>query len=185
MEKLTERLPLERVAVLIGRNGEVKAEIEELTGAKLNVDGKTGEVEITPGREAKDKGDYNVYRASLIVQAIAVGFSPQRALSLLEDYQFLEVIDLREFARKPGDASKIASRVIGTEGRARKELERRSKALISVFDNQVGVIGDSEALVLVGKAVELIIKGLPHASVYSLIEKEKKRHEEESFKARI
>ena len=43
------RLPKERVGVAIGPDGEVKREIERRTGAKLTLDGETGEVIIEPG----------------------------------------------------------------------------------------------------------------------------------------
>jgi len=41
------KIPKERVAVLIGKNGEVKKELEEYTSAKIEIDSKEGDVKIT------------------------------------------------------------------------------------------------------------------------------------------
>ena len=45
------KIPKDRVAVLIGRKGEVKREIEECTNSKVKIDSKEGEVTVSGTEE--------------------------------------------------------------------------------------------------------------------------------------
>ncbi len=47
------KIPMERIGVLIGHNGETKQDLEEKSGVKLNIDSKEGEVTIDE-QEVKD-----------------------------------------------------------------------------------------------------------------------------------
>ena len=42
------KIPKDRIAVLIGKNGEVKREIEELTESRIEIDSKEGDVVFDP-----------------------------------------------------------------------------------------------------------------------------------------
>ena len=95
-EKLV-RIPNDRIAVLIGKSGNIKSKIERLCYVSLNIDGDTGEILI------KSKGDVEKiqpFKAMEIVTAIGRGFSPENALTLLKGENTLHIIDLREFAGK-------------------------------------------------------------------------------------
>lgn len=48
------KIPRERVGVLIGKNGEVKAQIERLTQTDLEIDSETGAVTLIPHDELDD-----------------------------------------------------------------------------------------------------------------------------------
>ena len=73
------KIAKERIAILIGKKGEIKRKIARLTNTKIKVDSKEGDVIIT------GEDGLGVYAAKQIVQAIARGFNPDKALSLLDD----------------------------------------------------------------------------------------------------
>ncbi|MFN4133864.1 MAG: KH domain-containing protein, partial [Candidatus Hadarchaeales archaeon] len=91
------RLPKERIGAAVGPDGSVKKEIESRTRARITLDSETGEVKI----EGKDP--LGVLKAGEIIKAIARGFSPQRAFRLLQDDQFLDIVDIAEYV---GDSRK-------------------------------------------------------------------------------
>ncbi len=73
------KVPLERIAVIVGPNGEVKEFIEEKSATSININSQTGDVEI----DIKDpiKG----LRIKDVINAIASGFSPEKAFRLFDD----------------------------------------------------------------------------------------------------
>ncbi|MGI0090773.1 MAG: KH domain-containing protein [Nitrososphaerales archaeon] len=163
-------MPLERVGVLVGKEGIVKEEIERRCGVTLEIDGKTGEARITYKPEALIES--NPFKASDIVTAIARGFSPQRAFYLLEEEKILSLIDLREYAGKSENAMiRIKSRLIGTEGKARKIIEELAGAQISIYGHTVAIIGESDASKVAKEAVDKLAKGGTHKSTYELLQK--------------
>ena len=94
-EKLV-RIPNDRIAVLIGKSGSVKSQIEKLCRVMLEVDGETGEVLVSSTEDDAEKT--NPFKAVEIVMAVGRGFSPEVAMTLLKDQNTLHIIDLKEFA---------------------------------------------------------------------------------------
>jgi len=93
------KVPLERIAVLVGQKGSTKELIEEKSTAMLNIDSDSGDVEIKDPKDAL-KG----MRAREVVHAIARGFSPEKALKLFDnEYLMFEAIDLSNIARTEKD----------------------------------------------------------------------------------
>ncbi|MHA2161549.1 MAG: KH domain-containing protein, partial [Candidatus Thorarchaeota archaeon] len=78
----TVRVPAERVGVIVGRNGRVKRRVEELTNAKIEVSSE-GVVTITSPEETEDP--VLAWKARDMIRAIARGFSPNRALTLIDE----------------------------------------------------------------------------------------------------
>ncbi len=164
------RVPLERVGALVGKEGVVKTEIERRCGVTLEIDGKTGETRISYEPEALLEA--NPFKAYDIVSAIARGFSPQRAFSLLQEERILTLIDLREYAGKSENALvRIKSRLIGTEGKARKIIEELTQSEISIYGHTVAIIGDPEESKIAKEAIDKLAKGGTHKSAYELLQK--------------
>jgi ribosomal RNA assembly protein len=164
------RVPLERVGVLVGKDGLVKSEIERKCGVTLEIDGKTGETRISYQPEALI--ETNPFKAQDIVSAIARGFSPQRAFSLLQEERLLTLIDLREYAGKSENAMvRIRSRLIGTEGKARRIIEELSGAEISVYGHTVAIIGEPDQARIAKEAVDKLAKGGTHKATYEMLQK--------------
>ncbi len=169
------RIPKERVGVLVGPNGKVKQYIEDKLSVKLDVDSEVGDVNITLCEKA---GDPSVlFRAKDVVSAIGRGFAPEHAFRLIrnEDSVF-DVVDLREiFGRSESDIKRVKGRIIGMEGKTRKIIEELSEADIVVYGHTVGIIGTFEQANTARTAIQMLIDGCQHHSVYKYLAK--KRHE--------
>ncbi len=174
MEEFTYELkaPKERVAVLIGKKGEVKRYIEEQTNCKLNIDSKEGDV-IVSGKDG-----ISLFTAKEIIRAISRGFVPEKAFLLLnQDYQ-LEVIDISDYAK---NLDRVKARIIGTGGKARKTMEDLTGCYISVYGKTISVLGEIEDLFNTAEAVKELVRGAPHRNVYSKLEKMKRRRKVEKI----
>jgi len=178
-EKLI-RIPNDRIAVLIGKSGNVKLKIEKLCQISLDIDGDTGEVLIKSQGDVKN---IQPFKAMEIVTAIGRGFSPENALTLLKGENALHVIDLREFAGKSSaNVERIKGRIIGEGGRARRNMENLSGTHISVYGRTVSIIGDSRKLRLTVDAISSISSGSLHGSVYSKLEAANRQAKHEKMK---
>lgn len=171
MTQLFVKIPKERIGVLIGTNGSVKDYIQERLPVKLDIDSETGDVTITLKKDAEDPS--LLFKAKDIVMAIGRGFSPERAFRLLnnEDYM-LEIIDLRDVVGKSeSDLRRIKGRIIGRNGRTREIIEEMSGALVSVYGHTVAIIGDVEQVGIAREAINMLIGGSEHATVYKFLQK--------------
>jgi ribosomal RNA assembly protein len=164
---LYARIPEERIGVLIGPGGRTKREIAERTGTGIQVDAEEGEIRISGPDEDPD----GTMRARDIALAIGRGFSPERAFRLLKDGTYLAILDIKfTTGHHEKDAlRRIRARVIGTRGRARARLEELSGCSVSVFGSTVALIGDEAQLERGTRAVELLLKGSEHSTVFHLL----------------
>ncbi len=174
------RIPNDRIAVLIGKSGNVKSQIEKLCHVSLDIDGDTGEVLI---KSYGDVENFSPFKAMEIVTAIGRGFSPEHALTLLNGENALHVIDLREFAGKSSaNVERIKGRIIGEGGRARRNMENLSGTHISVYGRTVSIIGDSSKLRKTVDAISSISSGSLHGTVYSKLEAANRQAKQEKMK---
>lgn len=181
MTQLFVRIPKERIGVLIGTSGSVKDYIQEKLPVKINIDSGTGDVTITLKEGAEDPS--LIFKARDIVTAIGRGFSPERALRLLdgEDYM-LEIIDLRDVVGKSeSDLRRIKGRIIGRDGRTREIIEEMSGALVSVYGHTVAIIGDIEQVNVAREAINMLINGSEHATVYKILERRRQELKRRRF----
>ena len=163
------KVPKNRVAVIIGKEGTVKKDLEEATGTKLNIDSKEGDVFVS-GEDA-----LGLYTAREIIRAIGRGFNPEIAMLLLKPDYIFEVIDLKEFVGKSKDVMlRLKGRVIGKEGKSRRLIEELTECNISVFGKTISVIGLPEPAANARYAVESLLRGSTHANVYKWLEKRRK-----------
>ncbi|MCK4757171.1 MAG: RNA-processing protein [Thermoplasmata archaeon] len=162
------RMPKERVAVLIGHDGKVKKQIEKLASVKINVESKSGDVAISfKGNDT----NFKALAARDIVKAIARGFSPNRAMCLFDDDNYLELLDVRDYAGKSHKHNRrIRARLIGTKGKTRHLIEELSGAEMSIYGNTVGLIGDVHSLDAAKRATQMLLEGSEHSAVYRFLE---------------
>lgn len=169
---LYTRIPLERVGVLIGPDGRTKKRVEDETGVTIEVDSRTGEVTIDE-RGAEDPS--LALKALDIARAIGRGFSEERALRLLDPDEYLRAIDIRDYAGKSKKRiAQIKGRLIGTKGKTRKTIEELTGVEMSVYRNTVSLIGDIVSISIAEKAVEMMLEGSEHSSVYRYLESKRK-----------
>ena len=163
------KLPKERIAVLIGKKGEVKKRIEEETKTKIKIDSKEGDIFI------KGSDALSLFNAREVVTAIGRGFNPEIAELLLRGDYGLEVSDITDFTGKnKSNMIRLKGRVIGREGKSRKIIEELTECYISVYGKTIAIIGKSEDLVNAKRAVESLLHGSPHSNVYRWLEKRRR-----------
>ena len=156
------KVPKNRVAVLIGKEGSVKKDLEESTKTKLNIDSKEGDVFVS-GEDA-----LGLYTAREIIKAIGRGFNPDIAKLLLKSDYIFEVVDLSEFIKSKTAMLRLKGRVIGKEGKSRRLIEELTECSISVFGKTISIIGQPESAANARQAVESLLRGSRHANVYKL-----------------
>jgi ribosomal RNA assembly protein len=158
------------MGVLIGKEGETKSEVENSFKVQLLIQSQNGVVEIIPRQDSEDPT--TVLRARDVVLAIGRGFSPERALQLIDDDIVLDIIDLREtFGKNEHDIARLKGRVIGREGKIRRLIEEMTDAKVSVYGHTISMLGEYETVTAAREAIELLLKGKQHSTVYKLLRK--------------
>ena len=167
MPTLYARIPEDRVGVVIGPGGRTRREIAALTSTEVLVDATEGEVRIS----GPDSDPTRVMQARDIVHAIGRGFSPERAKRLLKDDTYLGILDIKVTTGKKEKSAlrRIRSRVIGTRGQARARVEELSGCSMSVYGATVALIGKEDQLERATRAVELLLRGSEHSTVFHLL----------------
>lgn len=160
------KIPKDRIAVLIGKKGEVKAELEAQTDCRIQVDSKEGDVVI------RGVDTLKLFMLKDLVTAIGRGFSPERAQLLLKTDYVLEVIPVTDYAgEKRSHLERLKGRIIGSEGKARKNIEEITETFICVYGKTVSIIGNSESVAIARRAVDSLLQGSPHSAVYKYLER--------------
>lgn len=174
-EPITVKIPQDRIGVLIGHKGTVKWDIEKRSKCKITVDSNEGEAYI---EVAEDGDPLRALRVAEMIKAIGRGFSPEVAVSLLDDPSLLfEVISLSHLTQKT--LKRIKGRIIGRNGRTRRAIEDLAGVEISIYGKTISVIGDYHRLKAAHDALEMLINGAPHSSVYSFLERIRRVETEE------
>ncbi|AIC15999.1 KH domain-containing protein [Nitrososphaera viennensis] len=170
------KLPRERIAVLIGKGGRVKQDIEKRCGVAIEVDSESGDAVITTG-ENKPVEQIEMFKAVEIISAISRGFSPQRAMRLLEEEEMLfQQIDLRDYTgRSPSALERVKGRIIGEGGKSRRTIEELSGASMSVYGHTVSLIGTYHEVRLATDAIDMLCRGSMHKSVYNMLQEARRR----------
>ncbi len=165
------KIPKKRVAILIGTSGETKKEIEEKTKTKIKVDTE-GAVEIG--------GDsFDAWITKKIVKAIGRGFSPKKALLILNEGYISELIELKNWAKTDKSMLRLKGRVIGKEGKSKRTIEEVTQTYISVYGKTICIIGKTKKVLLAKRAVEMLLSGCQHSTVFKMVERERKKWEKE------
>lgn len=163
------KIPKERIAILIGKKGETKRDLERRTKTKIQAS-KEGEVKISA------EESFNTFLAMPVVKAIGRGFNPGIAILLVRDNYHLEIIDLRDFAKdSKKKMQRIRGRLIGTEGKSWKMLEKLTNTHIAVQGRTAAIIGLVEEVHIARQAIEKLVGGSPHSNVYHFIESQMRR----------
>jgi len=146
------------------RTSEIKRNKQELE-RKLKVS-----ISIT-GRKVTIEGDaMDEYEASIILEAINLGFSSKKALQLKDPEMVFRKINIKKFS-KPQRHSDVRSRLIGTEGKTKRTLENIGSCNMVVRGNEVGIICPAETIEETTTAITNLIRGSKQANVYAFLEK--------------
>ena len=167
------RIPQDRVGTIIGTKGETKKMLQRISGIKIEVDTE-GEVLIYDDAETADP--LMALKIIDVIKAIGRGFAPDRATRLFDDDEYLEVVDLKEFVGgRNNQLSRIRGRIIGKDGKTRQIIEDLTGVYVTIYGNTVALIGNSLSLPVAKHAVELLLNGSEHATVYHYLESQRPR----------
>lgn len=158
------KIPKERVAVLIGKEGRIKKALEENTNTKIKIS-KEGDITIL-GSDA-----LGLFNAKEVIRAVGRGFNPETAMLLLKGDHILEIVDMAVYAKTKNAMVRLRGRVIGKEGKSKRNIERLTGTNIAVYGKTIAIIGPPEETISARRAIENILKGRKHASVYRWLEK--------------
>ncbi len=166
------KIPKSRIAVLIGKSGEVKRQIEAETHTKISVDSAEGDVMLV------GEDGLGLYAAREVVTAVGRGFNPNVARLLLKGDYVFEKLDLSEHASGKTQFLRLKGRIIGAGGKCRKIIEELAEVNLTIYGKTIGIIGEPANVTMARKAIDLIIRGSMHSTVYRWLEKRRKEMKE-------
>ncbi len=168
------KIPRERVGVLIGPEGKTKKHVEEKLKVELQIDSEAGDVIVTMAEKADDPS--MLFKAKDLITAIGRGFSPEHAFRLVRDEEaVLDLIDLRSvFGKSDADIKRVQGRIIGTNGKTRRIIEELTDTNVSVYGHTVGIIGTVEQVQIAREAIEMLVKGSMHGTVYRFLQRKRR-----------
>ena len=167
---LYARIPADRVGVLVGPGGATKRTLQERTGVIVLIDSATGEVTID---ESRASDPTYALKVRDIVAAVGRGFSEERAFRLLEDDMYFVEFDIKDFAHSRNRIGEIKGRAIGTRGKTRRLIEELAGVDMSVYGHSVSLIGDAFRIGIAREAVEMLLRGSEHKTVYRFLERKR------------
>lgn len=115
--------------------------------------------------------ELNEFLVEEIIRAIDFGFCVDDALLLLREDFVLEFVGVKGNTRRK-NLRDVRSRIIGTDGRAKRTIEKLTGAAIVINGNDVGVIVDADHLSATIQGIEGLIGGSKHGNVFSFLERQ-------------
>lgn len=168
------RIPADRLGVLIGPGGDTRRLLTQRSGIRIEVD--SGQNEVTLYTTEPGVDPVMALKLRDIVKAIGRGFSPEHAMRLFSDDCYFELLDFHDYVGKhKGHIRRVTSRLIGSEGKTRRIIEEQTGCDLAIYGHTVGIIGDLEDLGNAKQAVDMILRGAEHASVYRFLENQRRR----------
>ncbi len=109
-----------------------------------------------------------------VLEAVNLGFSVDAALQLKQDNVILQTVNIKDITKRH-DLERVRARIIGTQGRTLKTLDNLTKCDLSLHDNQIGIIGNTEEIEFAIQAITSLVQGSKQGNVYGRLEREKKK----------
>ncbi len=170
--RVNAMIPKDRIGVLVGPKGATKSTIEHKLFVDLKIDSESGSVDIGVKPDSPDPS--GALRAKDLVLAIGRGFSPSRAFALFNEDMTFDIVDLHDyFGKNEAEIKRVDGRIIGREGKSRRNLEELTGTLISVAGHTVSIIGTFESVSTAKDALEKLIDGRQHGTVYKFLRKKR------------
>jgi ribosomal RNA assembly protein len=162
------KIPFDRVAVCIGPKGEVKKELESATKTRIEIDSKEGDVFI------KGTDAVLLFTCREVIKAIGRGFNPDIAMQLLKQDICFELVSIDDFVKNRSQHARLKGRVIGRDGSTRRNIEELTETYICVYGKTIGIIGPPDRLAIARRAIESLLSGSLHSTVYKWLEKKRR-----------
>jgi ribosomal RNA assembly protein len=110
-----------------------------------------------------------------VIKAVGRGFNPDKAMKLLDDDDmYFESIDIKDvIGDRQNQVVRARGRLIGKDGKTRKLIEDLADVYMSVYGNTVSLIGNSISLPIAKNAIEMLLHGSEHSTVYHYLESQR------------
>jgi ribosomal RNA assembly protein len=155
------RIPEERLRIL-KKEKKWKEQLEKFSDSKITFN---EEVQL----EAEDS--LQLLRIKEVVKAFGRGFDFDTALNLLDEEFYLEIIEIRNFSGKSDSRMDVLKgRVIGSEGKSKNIIEKYTETKIAIYGKTISIIGRWDGVKKARHAVEMLLSGGPHNTVYRFLE---------------
>lgn len=152
------------------RISEERADLVKENLGKIEKKTKT-KIELSQDNVAKIEGEaLNVWKAKDIFIAIGRGFTPMKSFELLDDETSLEVINLKRQVSGRENLERIKGRIIGKDGKCKKNIEKITNSKISIQNKTISIISDSKKIPNIRKGIGMLISGSKHGRVYNYLE---------------
>ncbi len=148
---------------ILRKNPELIKRVEDALNVKIEIE--DGVKIIGRGLEA--------YKARMIMKAFGRCFSMDDALLLLDDEYGFVIIDVRDYAKSRNRQIVLKGRVIGEKGKTKRYIEGICNVKISVYGKTISIIGKWEDLEIAKRAIEMLLEGRMHSTVYRFLETQK------------
>ncbi|HIE00303.1 MAG TPA: RNA-processing protein, partial [Thiotrichaceae bacterium] len=104
------------------------------------------------------------------------GFNPIQAMTLLDDEMDFYIFDIHDYAgKKQTHVRRLKGRVIGKNGKTKHLLEELTDSYISVYGHTISIIANVIDMDIVKKAIDKLLNGSKHATVYRYVETNMKK----------
>jgi ribosomal RNA assembly protein len=158
-------IPEERVRIL-KKDRKWEGELKNFVDAKIKLN---EDIEV----ECDDS--LKLIRIKEIFKAFGRGFDFDAALNLIDEEYFLEVLDVKHFSKKSRDRLiTLKGRVIGKKGKAKNIIEKYTETEIVIYGKTISIIGRWKNVKIAAKAIEMLLSGAMHTSVYHFLEDKQK-----------
>ncbi len=114
-----------------------------------------------------------VIRAKEILKAFGRGFDFKDSLNLLDEEYFLEIIAMTEFVKSKNRQVTLRGRVIGEGGKTKKMIEKYAEVKVAIYGKTISIIGKPQNIKVARIAIEAILSGSKHNSVYRFLQENK------------
>ncbi len=163
----------ERINIVLGKRGKTKRILEENFNVRITVDKDRGEVKIEsiPGKTTP----LQLLKAREAIIALVSGASMEQVLRLADEDTYMTIINLKQYTSgERKDIERVAGRIIGEKGKAKKMIKELTGADIIVHGHNVIIIGKQEQLEMARTAVIMLIQGRQHKTVYRYLQRKKR-----------
>ncbi|AEB95541.1 MAG: KH domain-containing protein [Metallosphaera sp.] len=121
--------------------------------------------------DPKNQNPYQALKTVSVINALGLGVPVSDAFKLIGEEYILDVIDLKQLSHDKAVMSRIKGRIIGEGGKTKRIIQEYTGVTIVVSDHHVALIGTYEQIPIAKKALELILKGKEHSTVYRYLDK--------------
>lgn len=123
------------------------------------------------------------YEASLVLEAIAFGFSTEKALPLKNQDMVFQILPIKSISRRK-NLEEVRSRIIGRNGKTKETVEEITQARLHLNHNQLGFIAHTENLQEITTALTNLIQGSKQTNTYRFLEAGNRRRKKANAEER-